>query len=246
VFRLVRAHLEGGNVDAAGRELAKLAADHPFDWRLGWYRGLLALAAGTDAQGPFDAVYSALPGEPAAQLGLAVAAEWTGDAEIAVTLYERVWRTDHSFVSAAFGVARLRRSGNDRVGAVAVLDEVPDTSRYHTAAQVAAIRAKLAVSQMALLTETDLLDAGARLERLKLDTEPHARLSVEVLHKALQFVPAVSQPTNARLLGLSLTERDLRFGLERSYRVLAKVSHDRRVRGAFVDLANTVRPRTMV
>jgi serine/threonine-protein kinase PknG len=260
VFRLVRAHLERGQPGRAQAELAELAADHPFDWRIDWYRGLAAFAAEeasagrpgngqghTDhARAAFDAVYSALPGEPAAQLGLAVAAEWAMDTETAASFYERVWRTDHGFVSAAFGLARYRRASGDRAGVVAVLDQVPDNSRYHTDAQVAAIRATLAAVPMALLTEADLLDASARLQLLTLDTEPRARLSVEVLHKALQFVPAVSQPSTAQLLGHPLNERELRFGLERNYRVLAKVSHDRRVRAAFVDLANSVRPRTFI
>jgi serine/threonine-protein kinase PknG len=238
----------------ATRELDELAAADPLDWRIDWYRGLAAFVAeaagrqahASQAVAAFDAVYSALPGEPAAQLGVAVAAEWAMDSDTAARFYERVWRTDHGFVSAAFGLARQRRASGDRAGTVAVLDEVPDNSRYHTAAQVAAIRARLAAVPMALLTEADLLDAATRLQGLGLDPEPHARVAVEILHKALQFAPAVGQPTTARLLGYRLAERELRFGLERCYRTLAKVSHDRRTRAAFVDLANTIRPRTLI
>jgi serine/threonine-protein kinase PknG len=247
-LRLVRIYLEHGQAGQAQRELDALAADRPFDWRVDWYRGLVALLADVnpDAVKAFDAVYGAVPGEPAAQLGLAVAVDRAQDAETAATLYGRVWRTDRGFVSAAFGLARLLRAAGDRRAAVAVLDEVPDSSRYHTAAQVAAIRARLAASQMALLTEADLQDAALRLQRLGLDPEPRARVSVEILHKALQFVPAVQQPTPSRLLGHPLTERNLRFGLEGCYRTLAKVSHDRPTRAAFVDLANTIRPRTLI
>ena len=247
VFRLVLAYLEGGNTTAAYHRLEALAADHPRHWRVDYYRGLVALATGERAVPAFDAVYSALPGEPAAKLAVAAAAELAGDPATASALYQRVWHTDHGFVSAAFGLARLRRAAGDRAGAVAVLDEVPENSRYHLFAQVAAIRAKLAVTQLALLTEADLLDAAARLERLTtLTPERRARISVEILHKAIQFVPAVSQPSPARLLGHPMNERALRFGLEQCYRTLAKVSHDRRLRAAYVDLANTVRPRTLV
>jgi serine/threonine-protein kinase PknG len=43
-----------------------------------------------------------------------------------------------------------------------------------------------------------------------------------------------------------MTERDLRLGLERAYRLLASLETDTYARYALVDRANTVRPRTMV
>jgi hypothetical protein len=52
----------------AEAELSALAQSHPYDWRIDWYRGLAALVAGQPgaARVAFDAVYDALPGEPAA------------------------------------------------------------------------------------------------------------------------------------------------------------------------------------
>ena len=49
-----------------------------------------------------------------------------------------------------------------------------------------------------------------------------------------------------RLLGLPLVERDLRVGLERSYRELARHAATRAERIALVDDANRVRPRTWI
>ena len=52
-------------------------------------------------------------------------------------------------------------------------------------------------------------------------------------------------PCPARpLLGCELTERALRFGLERSYRAQARLAPDRRRRIELVEAANDVRPRT--
>jgi serine/threonine-protein kinase PknG len=46
------------------------------------------------------------------------------------------------------------------------------------------------------------------------------------------------------MLGHGLTERELRFGLERNYRVLATLENDPRARRALIDQANAVRPWT--
>ena len=50
-----------------------------------------------------------------------------------------VWRTDHGYVSAAFGLARQREAAGDRVGAVAALDQIPSASSHLTDAGAAAI-----------------------------------------------------------------------------------------------------------
>jgi serine/threonine-protein kinase PknG len=48
------------------------------------------------------------------------------------------------------------------------------------------------------------------------------------------------------VLGCTLTERDLRFGLERAYRSLARLADTTPERVALVDQANAVRPRTLL
>ncbi|MCW2939163.1 MAG: Serine/threonine protein kinase, partial [Actinomycetia bacterium] len=48
------------------------------------------------------------------------------------------------------------------------------------------------------------------------------------------------------VLGLPLAERELRFGLERSFRALARLAPRARERVVLVDRANSVRPRTVV
>ncbi len=247
-LRLARARLERGDRQGASADLNRLAAADPLDWRVDWYRGLVALTAGQLAQArmAFDAVYDVLPGEPAARLALAATAECTGDREVAARLYDRVWRVDRGYLSAAFGLARLRLIAGDRTGALTVLDQVPESSSQHVVAQVAAVRASLHSTGQPTRVE-DLLRASARLERLGLDVERQARLTVEMLRTALAWVGSGPAPAaGARLLGHELTERGLRFGLERAYRMLAQLARDQDLRVALVDQANSVRPRTLL
>ncbi|WP_225918573.1 serine/threonine-protein kinase [Actinocatenispora comari] len=257
-YRVIRALIETGDVAAARAELGRLATPDA-DWRYDWHRGLLGLAAGAprEALGAFEAVAAALPGEPAALLAEAVAAELSGRADLALARYGRVWRVDHGYVSAAFAVSRLLLAARDRQGAIAVLDEVPDSSSRHTPAQIAAIRARLDRSGGAR-TEADLVDAAARLEKLGLDSGTHAQLSVEIFTAALEWlgIPADAapgtppgrppQPTSGTVLGRRLVERELRLGLETGYRALASLERTPLARYALVDRANAVRPRTLV
>jgi serine/threonine-protein kinase PknG len=48
------------------------------------------------------------------------------------------------------------------------------------------------------------------------------------------------------MLGHGLTERDLRFGLERRYRVLATLETDPRAQRKLINQANSVRPWTFL
>lgn len=110
-----------------------------------WQRGVAALVTG-DFEGAalaFDAVYDAFPGESAPKLALGLCAEVLGQTDNAAEYYRLVWTTDRSFVSAAFGLARVRLAAGDRQGAVRTLESVPESSIHYTAARVAAVRARL-------------------------------------------------------------------------------------------------------
>jgi len=256
-LRLVRAFVEAGEPRRAGTALGRLPAGP--DWRRHWYSGLISLAAGDlpHAQADFSIVYDMFPGEPAARLALAATDEVAGHHEAAARRYERVWRVDHGFVSAAFGLARCQLSFGNRTAAVAVLDEVPDSSSQYLAAQVAAVRAGLDRAT-GTLAEGDLVAASTRLERLKLDAQRRATLAIELFRTALEWlgVPDSAPPRrpaagparafNGTVLGQALREREIRFGLERAYRALATLETDPLARYALVDQANAVRPRTVV
>jgi serine/threonine-protein kinase PknG len=102
------------------------------------------------------------------------------------------------------------------------------------------------VSGASGISEGDLRQAGDRLSRLALDDASRQRLTVEVLRAALDWSMAPTRPANGGtpILGCDLTERSLRFGLEESYRALARLTSDDSRRIQFVDMANAVRPRT--
>ncbi|MFE9372516.1 tetratricopeptide repeat protein [Streptomyces sp. NPDC006711] len=253
-LRELRARLDLDEQLSAAKALDSLEADHPDDWRVVWYRGLAALAAGDNENAAlsFDAIYDAFPGEPAPKLALGVCAEVLGQLDNAAEYYRLVWMTDPGYVSAAFGLARVRLAAGDRAGAVRTLESVPEASIHYTAARVAAVRARLRGRSPHDPLRADLLAAAAQVEALDafgLDAVRRARLTAEVLGSALDWVLSGStgagQDTTV-LLGSEVDERGLRFGLERSYRMLARLAQRGEERIDLVERANRFRPRTWV
>ncbi|MET8159723.1 tetratricopeptide repeat protein [Sphaerisporangium sp. NPDC005289] len=224
---------------------AAVARDLPGDWRLWWYRGVAALAAG-DAGGAaqfFDGIYSWFPGEAAPRLALAFALEHLGALADAERHYAAIWQTDRSYVSACFAQARIRLAAGDPQGAIRVLDQMPPTSIHRTAAQVAAVAVVVRGQAPA---EPELVAAGDRLRGLKLDARDRAGLASEVLESALaRFVTGQAVPGNGTLLGTPLSEQGVRGELERVYRSLARSAGSTEERHALIGRANAVRPRTM-
>ncbi|WP_078495907.1 tetratricopeptide repeat protein [Streptomyces sp. LaPpAH-108] len=259
-LRRVRARLELGDSEAALMTLAQLEAERPDDWRVVWYRGVTALATGDLAHAAlaFDAVYDAFPGEPAPKLALGLCAEVLGQLDNAAEYYRLVWATDPGFVSAAFGLARVRLAAGDRTGAVATLESVPESSIHYTAARVAAVRARLrqrTASPGDVPFLDDLTASAGQIEALDaygLDPARRERLSAEVLGCALDWILSQGRGTGSPawggrvLLGSGLDERGLRFGLERAYRTLARLAPGGEERIELVERANRYRPRTWV
>ena len=251
---LARARLDVGDYDGAGVTLGELAAGDSSDWRIAWTDGLRWLAAAeagtagaggaTIAHNAFDTVYDELPGELAPKLALAFAAEAAGDAASASRYFRRVWMVDRSCISAAFGLARACLAAGDRPGAIAALAAVPETSSHHAAAQIAAVRILVAPG----VTGDDLRQADGRLGRLALDEARRQQLTVEILRAALGWAGSGQAPATGRadglILGCEPSERALRFGLERGYRALARLTSDRGRRIELVDMANAIRPKT--
>ncbi|MCX5234259.1 serine/threonine-protein kinase [Streptomyces prunicolor] len=257
-LRQIRAWLENGDSYTALDALAKLEDERPDDWRVVWYTGVAALSTRDyeAAALSFDAIYDAFPGEPAPKLALGLCAEVLGQLDNAAEYYRLVWSTDPSYVSAAFGLARVQFATGDRPGAVRTLESVPEASIHYTAARVAAVRARLR-ERAATADDTPFLDdltaAAGQVEALEgygLDAVRRERLSAEVLGRALDWILSGGQGsvplTRRELLGSELDERGLRFGLERSYRTLARLARDGEERIDLVERANRYRPRTWV
>ena len=252
---LARAQLDIGDYDGAGVTLSELAAEDPSDWRIAWTDGLRWLAVGAAggaggaavARNAFNVVYDELPGELAPKLALAFAAEAAGDAVSAARYFRLVWTMDRSCISAAFGLARACLAAGDRPGAIAALAAVPETSSHHAAAQIAAVRILVSPG----VTSDDLRQADGRLGRLPLDEGRRQQLTVEILRAALGWASSGQAPASGRhtsadglILGCEPNERALRFGLERSYRALARLTSDRSRRIELIDMANAIRPKT--
>jgi serine/threonine-protein kinase PknG len=236
--KLMRARLlaEGAAAEAPGA-LHELDIVLPRDWRVTWYRGVLALTTGRpdEAVAMFDACLSALPGELAPKLALAFALECAG--KPAAGWYEAVWRTDHSYVSAVFGLARS--------GRMSVLDEVPTHSVYRARAQVALAVSVVRGADLSRLTTDDLVGSADRLAK-QADLDPRRRdvLTAELLTSALTWLESSSPPKGAQLAEAPFTEQGLRRRLESIYRKLAVAAESRQERHALIDQANAVRPRT--
>ena len=248
LLRLARAQLDAADYDGATRTLDRLGDER--DWRAWWLRGLHDLAVGRPdaAVGWLDPVYTDLPGEVAAKLGLALAHELAGDLGRAAELYDAASRTDPSYVSGAFGLARVRLAAGDREGAVEALARVPAASSMHVTARIAAVRALAAQAGGTLPPPTagQMARASAIIDQLYLDPQRRAELSGELFEAGLAALDAGADPTGAHVLGRPLTETSLREGLEATYRDRARLATTTPDRIALIDRANRVRPRTLL
>ena len=246
-LRLVRAALELGAVKEARQRLADLDEVISEDWRLNWYSGQCELLDGdfVAARADFDAVLSMLPGELDPKLALAATAELKGDQAEAARYYEVVWRTNQTFYSAAFGLARQRARMGDRASAIATLDQITAASAHYTAAGTAAIEILLDGQTSDDLDEPTLLDAGKRTSALTLESAAkRATIRLKVLGSALDWLQAGNTPKTSRLLGCEFDEPGIRIGMEQCYRALAHETTDVWGRIDLVEKANAVRPRT--
>ena len=247
-LRLANALIDDRDFPAAEKLLQEIENADAWEWRARWYRGRLHLAQGKaqEAQHAFDQVYFDLPGELAPKLGFAMAAEQAGNLEIATRMYDLVARTDSGYASACFGLARCLAAGGDRKGSISALERIPRTSSLHTRSRVEAARALLGKSRSAPSTD-ELTSASAAIEAISLDGVERHRIAQLVLGAALELIASRALPPNqaVKILGFALDERDLRLGLEESYRAMARMV-DAESRIELVDRANRVRPRSLV
>ncbi|MEU5842328.1 tetratricopeptide repeat protein [Rhodococcus sp. NPDC047139] len=255
----VRAHLDLAQVDSAAEILSRVERESGGDWRIDWYAGIADLLQDDyeKAFDRFDKVLQALPGEIAPKLALAATAEltlqhWESDDPAAwerfcEDSYRVVWRTDHTVVSAAFGLARRLTARGEVRAAVDVLDEVPTTSRHHSAASMTAALVLLRGGRIETITESDLREAAHRIASLPRDEGRALQMRALVLGTALEWVCSgkTSSRDHDRLLDAPFTEKGLRLGVEAALRQLAREATTRTHRYALVDLANAIRPRSL-
>jgi serine/threonine-protein kinase PknG len=247
-LRLAHALIEAGELVQAEELLAAIAADDPWEWRVAWHRGTAELAREQPiaSRTHFEVVYAAVPGELAPKLALGVCAELAHQPADAADWYEVVSRTDPGYTTATFGLARCRLACGERTGALAAYDRVPETSSSYVEAQMARIRCLIERDGAHEPEIAALQVAGASIEALSLEPTQRASLTADLLLSALTLLEgeAIGEAPGVQLAGHPLTERDVRLGLERTYRSLARVADSPGERIRLVDWANLVRPRT--
>ena len=246
-LRFANSLIDTGDYSEANQTLVKVEEQDPWDWRVLWYKGRSFMAQGKakDAQAAFDQVYFDLPGELAPKLALGLAAEQAGNVQLAIKMYDLVSRTDPSYTSAAFGLARCLCAVGNRNGAVAALERVPQTSNLFTRARVEIARTLINTERSTPGTK-ELKEASIAIEALALEGMDRYRLTKQVLETALTLVTsqALSPASSIAILGQPLEEVHLRKGLEKALRDMAHLATgDEKIR--LVDEANQVRPRTL-
>lgn len=214
------------------------------DWRVRWHKALIELSAGDKqlAFAEFSTCHQSLPGEVVPRLGLGLCVEYLGDYQKAERYYRAAWQADHSYISAAFGLARTRMRIGDRTEAVSALDEVPESSRYALTARIAAFQLLTGRSGKSGWPARPELDhAETRLDRSplhELPGEERDRLRAVLLDARLR---EASSTDNRRSADVAM----LRKQLDKCYRVLAGHAADRNQHTVLIDLANQVRARTL-
>ena len=256
---LVRAYLDVGDILAARQLLLPQKGDFEIEWRLAWYGGVLYLLEGNPvgAYGRFQQVLSAMPGETGPKLALAATAElildYAGESERArwqrasEQLYRRVWSTDRSVISSAFGLARQLQQRGETDAAIEELDNVPMNSRYWAIAQLTAIMLLCEGREIDELEERHLRDAARRVSALPTGEHRALQTRFVVLRTALSWLRGTDKPrpSQSPLLGVPFTNFGLRTGQERVLRALARNMGTRQQRYRLVDWANEVRPNTL-
>jgi serine/threonine-protein kinase PknG len=249
-LRLARAQIDAGAYADANATLDGVAGVDPWEWRVAWYRGQMGMATdqAVAARAAFDRVYGDVPGELAPKLALAMACEASGDLVAAARFYDVVSRTDPSYTTATYGLARTLAASGDRAGAVAAYGRVPPASIAYVDAQVRAARIMVARTAGPAPGTAELARASATVARLTLDAEQRANLASQLLEAALGLLRdgLIQSSPDVKVLGSSLEEQDLRFGLERAYRELARLVPTAAERITLVDRANAVRPTTVL
>ncbi len=247
-LRLANSLMDTEKYEEAEKAIKKVEEKDPWDWRIYWYRGRLLMKQEklSEAQQQFDQVYFDLPGELAVKLGLAIAAEKNNNYQLAIKMYDLVSRTDPSYVSAAFGLARCLSSLGKRDDAVAALERVSQTSNLYTRARVEIART-LINQQHSLPGTQELTAAATAIEALSIEGIDRYKLTKQVLETALNLLNSQQLQTanNLMILGQPLKEFNIRKGLEKALRNMAHLANgDEKI--CLVDEANKVRPRTWI
>lgn len=221
----------------AARALIDAAGVPEYDWRVAWYRGLIALVS-QDAKGAADEfirVRAAMPGELVPLLALGLCAEIRDEQAQADVFYRQTSGTDEMMIASHFGLARVLLSRGRRGDAVTALERVPGTSRFERAARIAVIRA----------LSTVVVADGQTMPPEAVDTERGRSLTRELDPDDLPRALLASESAYADAVREGWRQASSRATLERVLREIADFAPSEPVHRAIVDVANVVRPVTI-
>lgn len=236
------AALEVGQPRVVDECVTQLLNEDPWEWRAVWLAGLGALAREDfpAAQTAFNAVYGQLPGELAPKLALAISCELGGELDLAESLYRTCVATDAAYVTpAAFGLARVRATRKDVPGSLTALALVPSTSRGYPESQ--RLRARELTATAA--DPAGLEAAFGSLGEARLDESTAVGYRTVLYRKAADLIARGVPVTEA---GTSLSAQSVAERLSESYRHLARLQDDPAIRAGYVDLANSLRPWSLL
>ena len=258
---IVRAYIDAGEPSVAKNILTQMHP-HILDWRYEWYHGITSLLKHhyRPAYKHFDKVLDSLPGEIGPKLALASTSELIVQEEpdmslaekeewqaIARSYYRTCWRSDHTTVSAGFGLARQLNHLGEVDQAVNTLGELLSNNRHYPTAVLTAVL-MMVRRPPSELTEDTLIQAADMLLTLP-ETEPRIRqVRIVVLEAALRWLrynKLSYAEHHKKIFNLNFSSNGVRGGLERSLRILARNAPTRLHRYRLVDMANTLRPFTL-
>jgi serine/threonine-protein kinase PknG len=246
-----------GDYARARSQTDALRQADPYDWKAWFLDGRIAFLEGDfkRAAEQFARIRAELPGEPAAQMALALALESFGEPAAAEPIYDRVSKADPSFASAAFGLARCRLASPNltaeiRKSVVQALDRIPSASALYGSAQMAIVRVLIADFPGKVVqppTPEEFGQAATIHSALAVDSQAAHLLAADLLLKAAAQRAGAGGATAhlGPLLGCEPNPRALRLGAERSLRRAARLAADPATLAALVDRANQARPRTL-
>ncbi|MEU5871240.1 tetratricopeptide repeat protein [Glycomyces sp. NPDC047369] len=214
------------------------------DWRLDWYRGVRDLGRDPEAAaGHFRKVRAHLPGELAPMLALAVCTELAADGAPAglaqaAKQYGQVRRSDPTYTSAAFGVARCSADPAVRLTA---LEGVPAASSQYRIAQQALVAERVRRGP----DRDAIVAAGANLANLEgLDALQADLARAELWRAALAVIGPGQEDPSRRIDGVPLTAAAMATAYDAVLRRIAANCDSPLTRWALVTEANRNRPRT--
>jgi serine/threonine-protein kinase PknG len=247
-LRLADALISNGEYSDAGKILDAIATEDAFDWRVPWYRGKSFLASGDGkaARNEFDKVYFEMPGEIAPKLAIGYASEVAGDQEDAIRYYERVAKVDPNQTTSCFGLARCLKTKGDVSDAAIALSMIPANHSLYNLARIELARVLLHDSVG--MNDQILEEAAQTIETISAEGGVVHQLAAKLLSSALHLIlgGATKEDHTKQLLGHKFQVAELRLGAESEYRKASRYAISPTEKIYWVDLANTVRPRSII